>query len=461
MRFPTYTWETGTVPRKLPGYSVRFWVKQAPERICLALSRRRIHSRCLGGRVSTDSTAARSNGVRRPHTPGMDQRTRGSGRSQRRVLHPGAKPSIADAPIASWPSPCRLGVLRHIRHGAYAPASIIRRRGRGGPASGPRSSRRWPASAARSRSPGVSAAAAHGLCVLRARPGPVQISSGSTAGSSRQQGAGPPSRRARRRRPSTSSSWTAVPVTNLARTVWEVAGRLQPGGRESPRPTRRCAVDPSSADELAEIEPDLRVPTRLPSRPRGRTPGRRPRRRVPVSPTAACCSTGYGVPMPELQYPVLDADGRAGRHLRLLLGGGPPSSVSSTGRSSTAAVLRPGETPGDAVFREKRREDRVRGAAVRHEPVGLGRPVPRPSSWASSPGSTRIGPSLAPALSPAIAPSSPERPASVSARQLAPRNLSLRPRSFAGSVPVSRVYVRNRHPGEGPSDRELARQRGG
>jgi hypothetical protein len=64
------------------------------------------------------------------------------------------------------------------------------------------------------------------------------------------------------------------------------------------------------------------------------------------------------LPMPELQYPVRDGSGLAGvtdfawpEHR--LLG-------EFDGRVKYGRLLRPGEEPGDAVFREKRREDLLR-----------------------------------------------------------------------------------------------------
>ena len=63
--------------------------------------------------------------------------------------------------------------------------------------------------------------------------------------------------------------------------------------------------------------------------------------------------------MPELQHPVLDADGhligicdfywKEDHHVGEF-----------DGQIKYGRLLRPGESPGDAVFREKRREDRVR-----------------------------------------------------------------------------------------------------
>ena len=63
--------------------------------------------------------------------------------------------------------------------------------------------------------------------------------------------------------------------------------------------------------------------------------------------------------MPELQHPVLDADGNLigicdfyweeDHHVGEF-----------DGKVKYGRLLRPGESPGDAVFREKRREDRVR-----------------------------------------------------------------------------------------------------
>jgi hypothetical protein len=66
-----------------------------------------------------------------------------------------------------------------------------------------------------------------------------------------------------------------------------------------------------------------------------------------------------GVPMPELQYPVLDGSGRlvgvsdfAWPEHRLL--------GEFDGRVKYGRLLRPGQEPGDAVFEEKKREDLLR-----------------------------------------------------------------------------------------------------
>jgi hypothetical protein len=71
-----------------------------------------------------------------------------------------------------------------------------------------------------------------------------------------------------------------------------------------------------------------------------------------------------GLPAPELQVEVTAADGRAlgrsdfGWHRGQLLG-------EFDGRLKYGRLLKPGETPGDAVFDEKAREDALRDGGSR------------------------------------------------------------------------------------------------
>ena len=83
----------------------------------------------------------------------------------------------------------------------------------------------------------------------------------------------------------------------------------------------------------------------------------------------------FGIPKPVLQHPVLDTDGRLigvsdfcwedHRHFGEF-----------DGRIKYERFLRPGESPADTVFREKRREDDMQVRSVWDEPVHLGDLMP-------------------------------------------------------------------------------------
>jgi hypothetical protein len=68
-----------------------------------------------------------------------------------------------------------------------------------------------------------------------------------------------------------------------------------------------------------------------------------------------------GIPKPVLQYPVYD---REGHLIATVDAAWPEHGVIGEfdGRVKYGRLLRPGEEPGDAVFREKVREDRIRDA---------------------------------------------------------------------------------------------------
>lgn len=69
-----------------------------------------------------------------------------------------------------------------------------------------------------------------------------------------------------------------------------------------------------------------------------------------------------GLPPPELQVPVLGADGRA---LGRVDFGWPGVVGEFDGRVKYGRLLRPGQEPGDAVFAEKVREDAIRDTGLR------------------------------------------------------------------------------------------------
>jgi hypothetical protein len=249
---------------------------------------------------------------------------------------------------------CRLGILRHIRHGAYAPAGTY-----DAATEAVRHLVLARAALARQRGSvaltGVSAAAAHGLCVFGhdlTTADLVRLDSGS-------------SRQEVRTRHHVVRDDIAqhiemvagIPATSLARTVWEVAGRssLEAGVATVDSALR---LNPQLADELAAMAPTFA------SRPGSR----RAREAVRLadgraeSPGESYSRVKFyrcGVPMPALQHPVLDADGKLigicdfywedDHHVGEF-----------DGKIKYGRLLRSGESPGDGVFREKRREDRVR-----------------------------------------------------------------------------------------------------
>ena len=249
---------------------------------------------------------------------------------------------------------CRLGVLRHVRHGAYAPASSYDAANEAA-----RHLVLARAALARQRGPvaltGISAAAAHGLSVFGhdlTSADLVRLDSGS-------------SRHQVKARHHVVRDDIAqhlemrdgVLMTNLARTVWEVAGRssLEAGVATADSALR---LSPGLGDQLAVVAPLF-----------ASRPGSRRAREAVRLADGRAESPGesfsrvkfhrYGVPMPELQHPVLDAAGnligtcdfywKEDHHVGEF-----------DGKIKYGRLLRPGESPGDAVFREKRREDRVR-----------------------------------------------------------------------------------------------------
>lgn len=148
------------------------------------------------------------------------------------------------------------------------------------------------------------------------------------------------------------------PVVSAARTVWEV-------GTMSSVESALC-----TADSALHAQPDLLPELQALAPSYGHRPGSR-RARVALaladgraeSPGESLSRVLFfrrGVPKPELQFSVRDADGTVVGvtdfywpeygHLGEF-----------DGRVKYERLLRPGEAPGDVVFREKRREDRLRG----------------------------------------------------------------------------------------------------
>ena len=150
-------------------------------------------------------------------------------------------------------------------------------------------------------------------------------------------------------------------TVNKARTVWEVACR---SSLESGVVTADSALraDPDLAQRLEEISTKF---ARFPGSARGRIAVTLA---SPQSDSAGESVTRvqffrYGVPQPEQQYHVIDRNGelvgiadfywKECRHLGEF-----------DGKAKYEKYRRPGETAADCVFREKRREDRMRAGRV-------------------------------------------------------------------------------------------------
>ncbi len=151
-----------------------------------------------------------------------------------------------------------------------------------------------------------------------------------------------------------------VLITSLARTVWDL--------------TAHAALESGvvAADSALKASPGLRMELDELVERMGRRRGSR-RARVAIrladgragSPGESISRVGFyrhQVPMPDLQRVILDASGafiaevdcywEADRHVGEF-----------DGKVKYGRLRRPGESEGDAVFREKRREDLVRGEA--------------------------------------------------------------------------------------------------
>lgn len=250
---------------------------------------------------------------------------------------------------------CRLGVLRHLRHGAYAVAASYDPLDEGA-----RHLVLARAVMARQRGAvaltGVSAAVAHGLSVFGHDLSSVHVVR-LDGGSSR--GAG----RARHQVVSDDVAQHLVVVdglrvTNLARTVWEAAAHAS---LEAAVATADSALHrhPWVEEELAAVAPLF---TNRPGSRRARAAVALAdgRAESPGESYSRVVFYRFGVPQPEPQYTVVDTDGR--EIARCDFGWDADHHVGEfDGKVKYGRLLRPGESPGDAVFREKRREDRVRG----------------------------------------------------------------------------------------------------
>ena len=249
---------------------------------------------------------------------------------------------------------CRTGVIRRLRHGAYVPthtyeicdeverhlvlARAVLARQRGDVAL-----------------TGVSAAAVHGLCLHGhdlTTVHLVRLDGGSARRevSACHQVVGDDVRQQ-------VEVKKGILITNVARTLWEVAGRS----------TLEAGV--ATADSCARLYPAVADQVKQMARTFDARPGSRLTRLVLRLADGKAESPGesysrvlfwrHGVPAPVLQHRVLNEFGRLegiadfcwdlDRHLGEF-----------DGKVKYGRLLREGETPADAVFREKRREDRMR-----------------------------------------------------------------------------------------------------
>lgn len=250
---------------------------------------------------------------------------------------------------------CRLGLLRHIRHGAYAPAEtydqltdeakhlVLAR-----------------ATVARQGGQvaltGVSAAAAHGLCLYGHDLRTVEIVRLDEGSSRRKVSAR--HQVVRDRIADCLELKDGLLITNLGRTVWEIAGRssLEAGVSTADSALR---LRPDLLDELTAIAPIFaqRPRSRLAREVLSLADGRA---QSPGESYSRVLFYRFRVPKPELQYHVTNTrDDLMGiadfcweheRHLGEF-----------DGKVKYGRLVRKGETPADAVFREKRREDSMRG----------------------------------------------------------------------------------------------------
>jgi hypothetical protein len=149
-----------------------------------------------------------------------------------------------------------------------------------------------------------------------------------------------------------------LPVVSVARTVWEVATLS----------TLEAAV--CTADSALHLHPEIVGDLATIAGTFDRRPGSRRARTAVRLANGGSESPGEslsrvlfhrnGIPKPELQHQVIDRDGqllaitdfywKEFHHVGEF-----------DGKAKYTRFLRPGETPGDSVFREKRREDAVRG----------------------------------------------------------------------------------------------------
>jgi hypothetical protein len=248
----------------------------------------------------------------------------------------------------------RAGIIRRLRQGAYSPRVIYDHLDEVG-----RHLVLARATLARQRGSaaltGVSAAAAHGLLLHGHNLDVVQLVRLDGGAARREVNA--------RHHVVTDDVAASVVeldgllVTNLARTVWEVAAHA---GLEAGVTTADFALhrDPGLLEQLAVVREQL-----------GFRPGSRRARMALDLADGRSESAGESlsrvlffrqrVPMPEPQRDVEDEAGRVVGRVDFLWEDDRHVGEFD-GKVKYGRYLRPGESPGDAVFREKRREDEVR-----------------------------------------------------------------------------------------------------
>ena len=205
---------------------------------------------------------------------------------------------------------------------------------------------------------GVSAAALHGFALYGHDLDVVHLVRLDT-GSSRSQ-AGANHHRIRQDIEADLGTYQGLLAVNPARTVWEVACR---SSLESGVVTADSALrqNPDLADSIARLASRF---DRFPGSCHGRTAMRLATSKSdsPGESVTRVQFYRYDVPMPELQCKVFDNRGeligladfhwKEYRHLGEF-----------DGKVKYQKLLRPGESPSDCVFREKRREDRMRSGS--------------------------------------------------------------------------------------------------
>ena len=205
---------------------------------------------------------------------------------------------------------------------------------------------------------GVSAAALHGLALYGQNLDTVHVVR-LDAGSSRSE-AGVIHHRIRQEIEADLGTYQGLVAVNPARAVWEVACRSSLEGGVV------------TADSALKADPELRHTIERLAGRFDRFPGSCHGRTAMRLATSKSDSPGesvtrvqfhrYGIPMPELQWKVFDERGELigvsdfywerYRHLGEF-----------DGKVKYQKLLREGESPSDCVFREKRREDRMRAGS--------------------------------------------------------------------------------------------------
>ncbi|MBA3529619.1 MAG: type IV toxin-antitoxin system AbiEi family antitoxin domain-containing protein [Propionibacteriaceae bacterium] len=262
----------------------------------------------------------------------------------------------------------RAGVIRRLRHGAYSPAETYDAADEIARhvllARAALRSQRGPVALT-----GISAAAVHGLTLYRQDLSTVHLVR-LDRGSPRHE-VGTKHHRLSVDLSGEVEQCQGIPVVSMARSAWEVA---------SMSPLESGVV---TADSALRARPGLMPQLREVAVSFEQRPGSRGARIVMRLANGGSESAGEslsrvlfyrrGIPMPELQREVHDLNGR-------LLGIAdfywPEFSHLGEfdGKVKYGRLLRPGETAGDAVFREKRREDQMKGLPTWDDSLDVDRP---------------------------------------------------------------------------------------